>query len=149
MNKKEKPFDILEKGVRFECQGSGGCCVSRGEYGYVYLNLKDRRKMAEHFSMNTSAFTKKYCHRSEDGLYYLKEDPTLKDCRFLKGTKCEVYLARPMQCRTWPFWPEVMNAKSWSEEVENFCPGIGKGKYYSPEEIKEVLEWQKRAEEQA
>jgi len=32
-------------GIRFECQGSGKCCSSRGEYGFVYLTKGDRESM--------------------------------------------------------------------------------------------------------
>ena len=141
-------FSLLEKGVKFECQGSGKCCVSRGEYGYVYLTLKDRRRMAKFFNLSTTQFTKKHCHKSEDGLFYLKNEEGRKSCMFLNGKKCDVYSARPHQCRTWPFWPEVMNAKSWDNEVKNYCPGIGKGQYHSPQKIKEVLASFERSENQ-
>ena len=30
-----------QNGIRFQCQGSGKCCVSRESYGYVYLSKKD------------------------------------------------------------------------------------------------------------
>ena len=37
----------IEKGIRFECQGSGNCCVSRGSYGFVYLSKKDIKKLSK------------------------------------------------------------------------------------------------------
>jgi len=52
-------------------------------------------------------------------------------CRFLDPVtkkRCLVYEARPAQCRTWPFWPENMNARAWDREVVAFCPGVGKGR---------------------
>ncbi|MGE4232012.1 MAG: YkgJ family cysteine cluster protein [Bacteriovoracia bacterium] len=125
-----------DKGIRFECQGSGKCCTSRGSYGYVYMTLSDRKRMAKHLKMNVSAFTKKYCEQ-HDGFYHLK-DPQ-KDCFFLKDNKCTVYEGRPTQCRTWPFWPENMEAKSWNSEVVSFCPGVGKGKLYTAQEIEEIV----------
>ena len=33
-------------GLRFQCQQSGKCCVSHGEYGFVYLTLADRQNIA-------------------------------------------------------------------------------------------------------
>ena len=30
-----------KSGIRFECQGSGNCCVSRESYGFVNLSDKD------------------------------------------------------------------------------------------------------------
>jgi Fe-S-cluster containining protein len=130
-----------EKGVRFECQGSGRCCVSRGQYGFVYLTPDDRRQMARVLKMRTAAFTRKFCKKT-DGVWHLK-DGDGPECLFLKdGNRCSVYEGRPQQCRTWPFWPEVMNAKSWKKEVATYCPGIGKGRLYSGEEIQAILDSQ-------
>jgi uncharacterized protein len=131
------------EGVRFECQGSGNCCKSRGEYGFVYLTFKDRQRFAKFFKIPTRAFTNKYCGKTK-GYFHLKltydkqgrEEP---NCLFLVDNKCSVYQGRPMQCRTWPFWPEVMNPKVWKEEVIQFCPGIGKGKLYKEKEIEALL----------
>ncbi len=128
-----------EKGVRFECQGSGKCCVSRGKYGYVSLDIKDRRRMARALGLETSTFTRRYCEMTEE-LWHLK-DPQ-KDCVFLRGTRCRVYRGRPTQCRTWPFWPEAMNARVWSREVRGFCPGVGKGRLYTKAEIEKRLRQQ-------
>ena len=33
--------NIYEKGIRFKCQGSSNCCVTRGCNGYVFLSNKD------------------------------------------------------------------------------------------------------------
>lgn len=131
---KNKPF--WQNGIRFECQGSGKCCTSRGAYGYVYLTLQDRRRLAKHLKLTTSAFTRQYCERDED-FFYLKNPD--RDCRFLDGKRCTVYEGRPTQCRTWPFWPENMNAKAWAREVVTFCPGVGKGRLYSADEIREQM----------
>lgn len=132
-------------GIRFECQGSGRCCMSRGEYGFVYLTLEDRRNLARHFGVSTAEFTRKYCEKV-DGYFQVKYSKEVDACPFLVGKQCGVYEARPMQCRTWPFWPEVMSPKAWSKEVQAFCPGVGKGKLYSAEEIDEIVGRQKRSE---
>jgi Fe-S-cluster containining protein len=134
-------------GVQFQCQGSGKCCVSRGEYGYVFLTRKDRERMAEHLKLSLSEFNKKYCAKV-DGNWALKEDPDEPNCMFLENNRCTVYEARPTQCRTWPFWPEVMPARAWKREVVAFCPGVGKGKVYSAEEIKARLREQRESETQ-
>lgn len=107
-------------GIRFECQGTGRCCVSRGR----------------HLRVSTLAFTKKYCSKT-DGFFHLKQ--VQGPCEFLKGTSCGAYEARPAQCRTWPFWPENMNARVWTQEVKAFCPGVGKGRLYTAEEIQAIL----------
>jgi Fe-S-cluster containining protein len=122
-------------GIRFQCQGTGRCCVSRGTYGYVYLDIHDRRRLAKAVGVSTTVFTKKYCLK-HDGYYYLGESE--KQCRFLEGKRCGVYEARPNQCRTWPFWPEHLQSKSWNEALA-FCKGIGKGPVYSEDHIRAML----------
>lgn len=138
---------FINDGLRFECQGSGNCCVSRGEYGFVYLTEDDRKNMAKELRMRPEDFQREYCAQTK-GIWHLKEEPTRTECVFLKDAKCKVYRARPTQCRTWPFWPEVMNAKAWKKEVADFCPGVGKGKLYTKEEITEIVEHQERAEDE-
>ncbi len=123
-------------GIRFSCQGSGKCCASRGTHGYVYLTLADRRRFATHLEITLGSFTRKFCAKT-NGYFHLK-DPEA-DCQFLDGKRCSVYEARPAQCRTWPFWPENMNAKTWTNEMTTFCPGVGKGRLFSKSEIEALL----------
>jgi Fe-S-cluster containining protein len=129
--------NFWSEGIRFECQGSGKCCVSRDDYGYVYLSLADQKRFAKYFKLSLKDFRKKYCERTE-GFWHLT-NPT-SACQFLQDKRCTVYEARPTQCRTWPFWPENMKAKVWNEEVASFCPGVGKGRLYSAKEIKGIME---------
>lgn len=143
--KKEKTFKSWwDKGIRFECQGSGQCCVSRDGYGYVYMTKEDRIRMAKELGIPTGQFTKKYC-KSEDGIYSLIDGEEGR-CQFLVDSKCSIYQGRPTQCRTWPFWPEVMNAKVWKKEVASYCPGVDKGRIWSKKDIQEQLELQKDSE---
>jgi hypothetical protein len=135
-----------QDGVRFQCQGSGKCCVSHGEFGFVYLTLEDRQRMAAVLKLTTATFTRRYCKKT-DGVFHLK-DLDRPECVFLEKKRCTVYEARPMQCRTWPFWPEVMNPKAWAKDVKAFCPGVGKGPLIKAEEIQSVLEKQEQWEDE-
>ncbi len=146
MSKQTEKKEWWHDGVQFSCQGSGKCCVSHGEFGFVYMTLADRKRMAKSLQMSTSVFTKKYCRKS-DGFYHLI-DGANQACIFLKNKSCSVYEGRPTQCRTWPFWPEVMGAKTWKNEVAKFCPGVGKGKTWSKQEIEKALQDQQKAESQ-
>lgn len=137
-----------DEGIQFECQGSGKCCQSRGEYGFVYLTEQDVNAAAKALKIKPKQFIDKYC-QYDDGVLCLKDDPKSPDCLFLEGTKCGIYEGRPVQCRTWPFWPEVMNAKSWKKNVIDFCPGVNKGRLYSREEIEATLKEQKEADRNA
>ena len=125
----------IEKGIRFECQGSGNCCVSRGTYGFVYLSQKDIKTLSIGFKTTEQNFVKNYCQKT-DGFIHLKElKKNNGNCIFLKENKCTVYKSRPIQCRTWPFWPENMNTKTWNNDIAKNCPGVGKGKVKTKKEI--------------
>jgi uncharacterized protein len=130
------------EGIRFECQGSGRCCTTRGEYGFVYLPEEDLKRLARHLGVTIYELRKQHCAKTDDHVHLAH--PEL-DCAFLDGTRCSVYEARPEQCRTWPFWPENMRAKTWRTEIETFCPGVGKGKLYSAAEIDAILSAQKES----
>ncbi|MCB0361171.1 MAG: YkgJ family cysteine cluster protein [Bdellovibrionales bacterium] len=121
-------------GLKFECQGSGNCCVSRGQYGFVYLTKEDRKRLAKGLGIATSTFTRQYCKKS-DGFFFLKENQDKPECQFLEENKCRVYSSRPTQCRTWPFWPENLNPRAWKSEILDFCPGANKGRLFTAPEI--------------
>jgi len=127
---------MLKNGMRFECQMSGNCCLSRGAYGYVYLTKKDIKRFCDYLKLTKDQFFEQHCDET-DGYWHLKNPD--QDCHFLKNKKCSVYEGRPTQCRTWPFWPENMNPKAWTNEIASFCPGVGKGKQYKESEIKKIL----------
>ncbi|MCB0407467.1 MAG: YkgJ family cysteine cluster protein [Bdellovibrionales bacterium] len=137
LSESQKKF--FSEGLRFQCQGTGKCCISRGEYGYVYMTREDRKNMAAELKMSLVAFTKKYCKQS-GGYWHLKSNPDGPECLFLnKKNQCDVYKARPVQCRTWPFWPENMNAKTWRDDIAKNCAGIGKGPLRSAKEVEAQL----------
>jgi Fe-S-cluster containining protein len=123
-------------GIRFQCQGTGKCCMARGENTYVYLDHHDRLLLARHLGVSPAELRRKYLAKTH-GLVHLR-DPA-KDCVFLENNRCAVYEARPRQCRTWPFWPENMKRRVWETEIVPFCAGIGKGRLYSAAEIEAIL----------
>ena len=47
-----------------------------------------------------------------------------RDCIFLKDNKCEIYQARPTQCRTFPWWRENLNTPESWKLAASFCEGI-------------------------
>jgi Fe-S-cluster containining protein len=101
------------------------------------VTLAERRRLAQHFKISTSAFTRRYCERT-NGFFHLR-NPT-SDCVFLDGARCTVYAARPGQCRTFPFWRENMSKRLWEGKLARECPGIGQGKLYTRAEIELKLE---------
>jgi len=41
-----------------------------------------------------------------------------------RETACSIYAARPEQCRSWPFWPELLRSPQALREAARLCPGI-------------------------
>ena len=126
---------FYDNGLRFECQRCLYCCSA--EPGYVYLSKHDLERLARKFSLDEDEFISRYCRLVDFGTYFLvslQERPDY-DCIFLTPSGCMVYDARPLQCRTYPFWPSVIESReSWEREGRS-CPGIGKGKALPREEI--------------
>ena len=133
---------IYEDGIRFECQCSGKCCRFRDGYHRVYVSPDERRALAGALGITPSVFTRQYCIPAE-GEYSLKANDGA--CVFLDKGLCSVYEARPLQCRTWPFWPENMSRKAWAV-VSAFCPGVGKGPLIPAATIRKKLASQRAAD---
>lgn len=101
--------------------------------------------MARFLGMSRRRFERSHCVR-DDGYWRLKETRRDGECRFLDGKRCSVYEGRPTQCRTWPFWPELMRPRAWRREVVAFCPGVGKGGRVGARKMREALRAQTEAD---
>ena len=56
------------------------------------------------------------------------------DCVFYdKG--CKIYPVRPTQCRTFPFWPEIVKSPTSWKIAATECPGMNEGTLHSADEI--------------
>ena len=125
-----------EQGLRFGCLRCGGCC--RGEPGYVWVNADEIRAMAVHLEMAVAELVQQYV-REALGDLSLVEMPN-GDCVFWRPTGCGIYPVRPVQCRTFPFWPEYLgSARDW-QRAQRRCPGVNAGRSYSAEEIEQRAE---------
>lgn len=127
-----------EDGLRFTCTRCGKCCQGP-EPGYVEVTRAEVERIAAHLGIPLETFGRRYLRRVKGNKVSLTEQQN-GDCVFWKrGEGCSVYEVRPTQCRTFPFWPEVVESpESWEEQRE-MCPGMGEGRRYSPERIAEVL----------
>lgn len=122
-------------GLRFSCVRCSACC--RYESGFVFLSEKDLAALAAALDMGYSEIQEAYCRWIPSGggkeLLSLKERSNF-DCIFWDGG-CTVYKARPLQCRTFPFWPSIMaNKNVWNATAVD-CPGIGGGSLHGKQEI--------------
>lgn len=133
------PLDLTHKpwyykGLRFQCQRSGNCCRTHGEYAYVYLAPRDVVAIAEFLGLERREFLER--HTTEDeGYTILRIDSPA--CPFLvDGHSCGIYPVRPKQCATWPFWEENLKDRArWEGPISECCAGIGRGPLFTPAEM--------------
>jgi len=105
------------------CESCGGNCCT-GESGYIYLNQNEIEAIAQHLELPLGVFKEEYLLKN-GYKFSIKERKfgDSHDCLFfdreIKG--CGIYPVRPIQCRTFPFWPYF---KTHKDELEAECPGI-------------------------
>ena len=105
------------------CVSCGGRCCT-GESGYIFVNKHEMERMANFLHIDIEALKERYLYK-KGYKYSIKERQVGEsfECVFfdreLNG--CSVYAARPIQCRTFPFWEHFKhNVEALKEE----CPGI-------------------------
>jgi Fe-S-cluster containining protein len=124
-----------QEGLRFECTGCGRCCT--GPPGYVWVKEEEIRALAQNRRLPPEEFSRLYLRRV-GSRHSLLERPN-GDCIFYQeGQGCSVYSARPLQCRTFPFWPEHLRRPSDWEKLKAECEGAGQGRLYPLEEIRTI-----------
>lgn len=111
-------------GLRFKCTECGKCCT--GASGFVWITLEEMEAMAASLGISLQIFKRKYI-RSRDNRYALIEKKGENGdyaCIFLQGRKCQVYKARPNQCRTFPWWKENLTSEASWKLAAKECEGI-------------------------
>ena len=113
--------------LRFECTGCGKCCTQGGEYAHVYVSDREVDALAGLLGVTPARFRRGYT--DVDGLGWRQLQFHDSRCTFLdpESQRCTVYAARPIQCRTFPFWPEIVGPRGWSDDVRALCEGIDRG----------------------
>ena len=113
----------MAEGLRFECQpGCTACCTQKG---FVYLSEADLAKAAAFLGMTAAAFERQYIYRTKNRRRL--RVPRDQQCHFLNGSGCSIHPAKPTQCRTFPFWPELVESRREWKKTALYCPGMGKG----------------------
>ncbi len=133
------------KPLHFECTQCGRCCSGGGDY-HVFLRDTEAEQIRAVLDLSLAWFRRRYLRRLDSGelTVRLRADGR---CSFLdRQGRCRVYDARPMQCRTYPFWPEVMrNPQTWQAEAAR-CEGIGRGAELPLEQVRAALQAQRAYE---
>ncbi len=137
--------DLVQIGrfnFRFQCQsGCTNCCTQPGE---VYLAEGDAGRIAEYVGLSRRKFLSRYCETDSDGDLRLST-PAGKHCHFLTEAGCSIHQVKPLQCRTFPFWPEhVKNRRVW-KNLKQYCPGIGVGPVLPIEAVRDQAQASKDA----
>jgi len=102
------------------CQGR--CCT--GESGYIYVTKAEIFAIAKLLDMDVNEFGVKYLFKN--GYKYSLKENKIDDsyeCVFYdrESNGCKIYMARPNQCKTFPFWDYF---KTHIDELKDECPGI-------------------------
>lgn len=132
MSRKQRSW--FSDGLRFECTQCGACCT--GTPGLVQFTTQEGEAMAEQLKLSSQEFFERHAMSGdEEGLWEMGEVQTehgfdcvlLERCESSGKTWCTAHDSRPLQCRTWPFWPDnLRNKKSWNKAAKE-CEGIGRG----------------------
>jgi uncharacterized protein len=122
-----------KNGLYFECTGCGGCCT--GAPGYVWVNKAEIEAMAASMKMDVAKFEKQYVRLV--GIRKSLIEFANGDCVFFDNQSrgCKIYAARPLQCRTWPFWDSNLNTPESWDQAASHCPGCNNGPLIPLEEI--------------
>lgn len=113
-----------KEGLAFKCTECGKCC--QGSPGYIWVSQQEIEAIASELKISLKDFMMQYV-RQIGNKYSLRELPREKySCIFLKDQQCSIYSTRPKQCRTYPYWSEVLKSKdTWDQEAKT-CEGISK-----------------------
>ena len=118
------PFIQQVKDKKFHCTMCGICCTGKGE---VWVTSEEVDKIATHLGLNSQAFLARYTKQYDriPGHHLLKNKQDLElSCIFLEDKKCSIHTCRPAQCRTYPWWPELMESEGWQREKAEICEGF-------------------------
>ena len=127
--------------MRFTCQpGCTRCCTQKG---WVYLGVEDVPRLAAFLDMSASEFRRRFVYSTKHTSRLRK--PRQGECPFLNAEGCSVHPVKPMQCRVFPFWPELVEDKKELEKTAQWCPGIGKGDFVSATTLEESAREMRKA----
>ena len=105
------------------CNSCGGRCCT-GESGNIFVRPEEITALSQLLGIAEPEFREQYLQKA--GYKYSIREKIVgisHDCIFFdrEANGCGVYMARPQQCRTFPFWDYYKNR---IDELKAECPGI-------------------------
>ncbi|MEA3523549.1 MAG: YkgJ family cysteine cluster protein [Campylobacterota bacterium] len=105
------------------CASCGGrCCI--GESGNIFVTSLEIENIIKVLNLDIDSFYKEYI-RKQGYKFSLREKKfgDSYDCIFFQRENggCRIYEARPLQCRSFPFWDYY---KQRVAELKLECPGV-------------------------
>lgn len=122
--------------LQFECTRCGACCRRPG---VVYLGEGEASRLAAWLGLTEEAFRQRYVTEYETGDEAIDVPDDSKGCPLLVGDLCSVDPVKPGQCRSYPFWSELLYDEGAWEKEKAACEGIGQGREWTREEALEML----------
>jgi uncharacterized protein len=109
--------------MRFQCQpGCIACCKQKG---FVYVTGDDIARLATHLGITRTEFRRRYLCGTAPLLRFRKQRH--KECPFLLADGCSVHAVKPLQCSSFPFWPELLASAGERRQTATYCLGMNRG----------------------
>lgn len=144
INQREARFSPwYRQGLRFSCTQCGKCCT--GSPGFIWVTEAEMNEMADFLKLSLKDFKRLYVKKVGQRYSLVEKKTENHSCVFYREKKCQVYAARPLQCRAYPFWKEnLLSEESWKQTAQE-CEGIqADAPLIAQETIEELLEAQQK-----
>ena len=110
------------------------------------MTFEEMKAIADHLGFSLSTFKTRFEIEWDAETKKWMIDANPGGCPLLTPDRgCSVHPVKPMQCQTFPFWPElILDDKGW-DEAKAYCPGMDapNGRLYSEAEIRAICDEQR------
>ena len=135
------------RGLRFSCTKCNRCCERAGD---VFFTVSEATAVAQRLlgpAAVPADLDEALWRQDWDGTWRISV-PEGGACALLGRSGCTVHDIKPVQCGTYPFWPEILvNRHLWRHEARD-CEGISEeGAHYDGPSIDAIVRSQGRTRE--
>lgn len=132
------------EGLHFTCTRCGLCCRGPGEVWFTQEERADALAAVSDTPMEAELLRR----WRASGAHEVLDVAAGQACPLLGPDGCTIQAVKPRQCRTYPFWPELLHSREdWASE-KGRCEGIDRGpNHYGYADIFELLSGRKDTRE--